>query len=345
MADIIKKQVVIEGEFDGTKAEKDYARVIKKIQEPIKLEVDADVKSAAKNIQKIQEMFEKLKDEDGKIKLTVEGIDQINQQLTGLGENLTKLTEHFTKFKSSISVKSEIEKNNQLLGQYAKGIKEITKSKEFEFLIGGDLRGNQRVKAGSPDKFFDKKSVKKYISELYKDLLNGKQSILDNNGNSLLGDSDFKNLIQMMGKLVSQTGSFNKELQISEKESINLADVFEKISISMQNTVLSKGKKGQKLSSFLIDSGVNNDLANLTAMLNSYRHYLEVGDELQRDLNKALGHESSGSINVELNASSIKELADAISELKGAMRIEEGQTIGINTEDVNRITCCHFFPI
>ena len=159
MADI---QKTIGLNVESGKAESQISKVIDKVKEiekPVKLNVDDNIQNVEKHIKSVLDIIKELTNKEGKIKLSVEGIDKLQSSLTEMGSSLTTidsslsvLTKHFTGLRSSLDIKGDLDAQTKSLEKYKKQIDNVANS------YSGS---NSRILKRDPESFFGMDKWKK----------------------------------------------------------------------------------------------------------------------------------------------------------------------------------------
>lgn len=315
---------------DDSDAQKKYEGILKWANDPIKLEVDADVKKAQKDIETLRETLKSLISEtdNGKfLNVDVKGFGELEKALKKIGEQVVSLGKKFNGLETSVDYRQQIKANQEALNTYRK---------QAEEFLG--YRKNLNV-----DKLFTSHKSYTELENIYNKLIEGRKIFsksLEQNktkgADFLFGNFDFEDVIDSMAKIAVKTGSLNKEIEVSRGQMINLNDVFTLIDGQIK-AVAQDGESVRDVLQRILPAN-NKGLINNLETISQIIEKTQKAESLQVRLGQALKAEEAGSINVNINEESIKKLSDAIDSLQKVMRVEEGSTLGINPDDINTIT-------
>ena len=291
MADAVKTIKVLAETGD---AEKSVNNIIKKIETPVKLEVDLDIKNILSEIKELQKTLQAITNqskEKGDIKfLNVAGISKMQKQLDGLSNTLTEVSRKisFEDIEPPKVIQAEIDETSQKIEKLKtnsvelnKALKYIKGSKgaEFSRYIFGDIEDFSGL-----DKYIQR--VKQFVN------LGGDISQIK------IKDKTFDKATQ---KYITNETPLVKLLQEYEKLENK------KLGIDFSQSVLSVEELENKL------------------------------EELNIQLEKAKAKQDR-EFTVGLDEGSISAITEAVSKLNVVLEASEGLSLGIKSEDIEKIT-------
>ena len=321
MADIEK---TIKVNADTQQANKQISDVIKKIEEPVKLEIDADVRDAISSIKELQNMFKALTNQtkDGqKLRINIAGIGKVQEQLTKLGETLTEVSNKisFDNIRPPKAVEASIE-------SVTNKIQELTENEDKLKKLETYLTG-AKGKAGAKNLTlgYDFDGLERYVSKL--------REFSDLGGDLARTEIKFKIEDAATGEIEKTT--------ISLKDLISLIEDTQdkKLGINVNESVKSVKEleaELQNLKTELKQSQAKQDREFTVGLDESS---IQKITEAVEKLNSVIGDTDGKTLGID--EASLNKIVSAIENIKDSfngIKFDENATLGFKPEQIEAIT-------